>query len=95
MVKIPFQDQSGNYDVLSLTSATSLTVSSGSTLGTTNGVLYRLWIVGFNDGGTFRLGIVNTQISTGILPLYPDQTYSSMAPMVPMKNLSDVRIATT
>lgn len=79
VVKIPFADQAGNYDVLSITAATSLVVSSGSTLGTTNAVLARLWVVGFNDSGTFRLGIVNTQTSTGVFALQPDLTYSSTA----------------
>jgi hypothetical protein len=80
VVKIPFQDQAGNYDVLSITAATSIVVSSGSTLGTANGVARRLWIVGFNDSGTFRLGIVNCYISIGnIFALVPYNTYSSTA----------------
>jgi len=77
VVKIPFQDQAGNYDVLSITAATSLVVPDTATLGTTNAVLYRLWIVGFNDSGTFRLGIINTQSSSGITPLMPDLSNSS------------------
>lgn len=50
---------SGAYEVLSLTAATSLTISSGSTLGSANATLCRLWVVGFNDAGTFRLGVIN------------------------------------
>ncbi len=50
----------GDYSLLSLTAATSLTVTSGSTLGTVNSEAFRLWILGFNDGGTFRLGVVKT-----------------------------------
>lgn len=56
----------GDYTVLSLTAATSFVVSSGSTMGTTSGVLSRLWIVGFNDGGTFRLGAINLSTSVAI-----------------------------
>ena len=63
----------GDYTVLTITAATSLTISSGSTLGMTNSVPARLWLVGFNDGGTFRLGIVNS------LTLWDDQVYSSTA----------------
>lgn len=78
-VKIPFPNQTGGYDVISVTAATSVVVSSGSTLGTANGILAKLWIVGFNDGGTFRLGIVNTQESAGIMALVPYNTYSATA----------------
>ena len=54
----------GDYEVLSLTAATSFVISSGSTLGTTSATLARLWIVGFNDGGTFRLGAINLGTTT-------------------------------
>lgn len=49
----------GDYAVIKLTAATSITISSGSTLGFTSAVAGRLWIVGFNDAGTFRLGVIN------------------------------------
>jgi hypothetical protein len=49
----------GDYTVISLIAATSLVISSGSTLGTTSGVANKLWVVGFNDAGTFRLGAIN------------------------------------
>lgn len=61
-VYIPFRSataNSGDVDVLTLTAATSVVVSSGSTLGTTSAVLANLVVVGFNDAGTFRLGIIN------------------------------------
>lgn len=69
----------GTYSVLTITSALSLTVSSGSTLGASSGVPFRLWLVCFNDGGTARLGIVNTQISDGIFYLQDDLLLSSTA----------------
>ena len=59
----------GDYTVISITAATSLVISSGSTLGASNGVAFRVWIVGFNDGGTFRLGAINCLSGTGIFPL--------------------------
>lgn len=43
-----------------LTSAMSLVVSSGSTLGAANNTPFRLWCVAFDDGGTLRLGVINT-----------------------------------
>jgi len=49
----------GDFVVLTLAAATSFTVSSGSTLGTVNNVPFRIWIVGFNDAGTLRLGVIN------------------------------------
>lgn len=49
----------GDFAVIDVTAATSLTISSGSTLGTRDGIPSRIWVVGFNDGGTFRLGAIN------------------------------------
>lgn len=43
---------------IKITAATSLVISSGSTLGTIDSVAFRVWAVGFDDGGTFRLGAV-------------------------------------
>lgn len=59
----------GLPEELSVTAASSLTISSGSTLGASNGVPFRLWVVGFNDGGTFRLGVINCLGSATIYPL--------------------------
>lgn len=80
-VRIPFRSPtagSGDVDVLTLTAATSLAISSGSTMGFSSGVAGRLWIVGFNDGGTFRLGAVNCLSGVNIMPLR-DGIYSSTA----------------
>jgi len=49
----------GDSSVLNLAAAHSLVVSSGSTLGTRNGIPFRLWFVAFNDAGTWRLGVIN------------------------------------
>ena len=49
----------GTPSTLSVTAATSLVISSGSTHGVVGTEPFRLWIVGFNDGGTFRLGTKN------------------------------------
>lgn len=81
-VRISFRNAtagSGDYTVLTLTSATSFTVSSGSTLGAANNVPFRLWVVGFNDGGTFRLGLINCLTSSGIVPLDEGSLKSSSA----------------
>lgn len=55
----------GGFSVLTLTAATSLVISSGSSLGMSNAVPFKIWIVGFNDAGTFRLA------ATGHLPGEP------------------------
>jgi hypothetical protein len=71
-VKVVIRGQAAadeEYAVITLTAATSVTVSSGSTLGTTNSVPFKVWVVGFNDGGTYRLGVVNCVSGTSIYPL--------------------------
>jgi hypothetical protein len=81
-VTIPFRNVTpgtGDFSVLSLTAATSLTISSGSTLGSTSGVAFRAWIVGFNDAGTFRLGVINCANSSSIYPLRDGALASSTA----------------
>lgn len=71
-VAVPFRSAtaaSGDMDVISISAATSLVISSGSTLGTTNSTAFKIWLVGFNDGGTFRLGAINCYSSGAIYPL--------------------------
>lgn len=62
VVLIPFRNATvttGDVSWLAVNAATSLVISSGSTMGTRNGIPFRVWIVGFNDAGTFRLGAIN------------------------------------
>jgi hypothetical protein len=60
------------------TAATSFTVSSGSTLGTTNNVAFRLIVVMIDDGGTLRLGLLNSATG-GIVSIDEATLYSSTA----------------
>lgn len=53
----------GSVNAYAIRSATSLVVSSGSTLGASNGVAFTLWIVLFDDAGTPRLGVINPTTS--------------------------------
>lgn len=71
----------GDYTVLSLTAATSVVVSSGSTLGTVSGQANRIYVAGVNDGGTFRLGVYNPWDNTNniLFGLQEDALYSSTA----------------
>lgn len=61
----------GDYTVIIITTATSLVISSGSTVGTANAQAFRIWIVGFNDAGTFRLGAINCLTSGTPWNIYP------------------------
>lgn len=79
-VYVLFRDvTTGAYAVLTITAATSVVISDGSTLGTVNSIPFRLWIVGFNDSGTFRLGVINCTTSTAIYPLSEGIPASSTA----------------
>lgn len=66
-VKVVFRNvtpATGDFTVITLTAATSFTVTNGSSLGTAAAAI-RVWVVGFNDGGTFRLGAVNCVLLVG------------------------------
>lgn len=67
----------GDYTIVSITSATSITIPSTATMWASNAVPFRLWLVWFNDWGTFRLWIVNTQTTSGIFSLSDDLLVSS------------------
>lgn len=69
----------GTTSVVDATADLTLTISSGSTLGTTSGAAARLWVVLFNDAGTLRLGLVNCSTATAIYPLADDSLASSTA----------------
>lgn len=71
-VYIGFRDVAagtGDYVLITLTAATSFVISSGSTMGFNSGEASRLWIVGFNDAGTFRIGAVNARSGTSVMAL--------------------------
>ena len=69
----------GTYSVVDSTANLTLTISSGSTLGTTSAVPARFWVVLFNDAGTLRLGAINCSTSSAIYPLSDDTLASSTA----------------
>lgn len=65
-VLIPFRSATaatGTVTWQAVRAATSLTVSSGSTLGTTNSTAFRLTVVLFDDSGTLRLGVINPTLT--------------------------------
>lgn len=83
-VYVAFRDvtlTTGTYTVLTLTAATSFVVSSGSTLGTVSAQAHRIYIIGVNDAGIFRLGVWNPWNNTNkaLLGINEGQVYSSTA----------------
>lgn len=59
-VKIGFRDATnanGNYDLVSATSAVSVTVSSGSTLGHTSGAYEYIYVYAINNAGSIELAV--------------------------------------
>lgn len=81
-IRIGFRDATagtGAYSVLEITAATSIVLSSGSTLGATSGIAFRLWLVGFDDAGTFRLGVIKCALTDGVYPLQDNILESSTA----------------
>lgn len=76
-VKIPYRsatDATGTYALRELTSAQSLTITSGATMGASDGVAFRLWVVWIDDGTDYSLGVINCYDSTNndIYPLTAD-----------------------
>lgn len=64
----------GDYTVLTVTSAQSLTIPNTATLRCVNGQPFRLWVVAFNDGGTFRLGVIKATSVSGTGTVTVEQT---------------------
>lgn len=75
-VYIPFRSATpatGTPVVRAITAATSLVITSGSTLGAPTGsVPFKVWVVAFDDAGTVRLGaILCTTLASGVLTQFP------------------------
>lgn len=78
-VRIAFSKTDGSFEVLELTTALSLTLSSGSTLGAVSAEAFRLWLTVFNDAGTLRLGAIKPAMTDGIYGLQDNVLESSTA----------------
>jgi hypothetical protein len=55
--------------VIEVTAALNITIPSGSTLGTSNSVPFRFWLLAVNNGGTVALAVINCLSGTTIYPL--------------------------
>lgn len=62
-----------------ITSAVSLTISSGSTLGATSGEAFNLHFTLVNDAGTFRLAVLNATSINGWIGFPPTGVLSATA----------------
>lgn len=62
-----------------VTSAVSVTLSSGSTIGATSGEAFRVWIVLVDDAGTIRLGLRNCSNTEGTVGFPATGVLSSTA----------------
>lgn len=69
----------GKPTIVALTAATSIVISSGSTMGFANSTPGRLWLVAFYDAGTIRPGLINCLNSKSITPLRSGLRASSTA----------------
>lgn len=59
----------GNYVYRAITAATSVTITSGGTMGASNNVAFRIWSVLFDDAGTIKMGVINCRSGTTLYPL--------------------------
>lgn len=78
-VRVGFAKTDGTFEVLEVTAALSLTLSSGSTLGAVDTEPFRLWVTLFNDAGTVRLGAVKCALTDGVRGLFDNLSESSTA----------------
>lgn len=79
---IPFRDvtaTAGDYTPVVITAATSIVLNSGSTLGASNSVPFRVWITAWNNAGTVSLGLSRQSNSVQIFGLDESQVQSSTA----------------
>lgn len=75
-----FRTLSGaGFDSFGINGPLNLTISAGSKLGGRSGFPFRIWILLFNDGGTFRLGAINCTNSYLIFPLTENGLASAVA----------------
>lgn len=81
-VYIPFRNATlatGTPVLRAVTAATSIVVASTKTMGTSNGVAFRLWVVAVDTGSGIELGLVNALSGTSIMSLASSDLYSPTA----------------
>lgn len=68
-----------NGKTLALTAAISVTVPSGATMGTSNGVANRLWVAALYNSGVPELAIINTWDGTDVHMISPTDEITTVA----------------
>lgn len=59
----------GDPVTVNATGSLSIQISSGATLGASNGVPFHIWITAFNNAGTAQLAVINCSNSNGVFGL--------------------------
>lgn len=67
------------FEGRAITTAVSVTISSGSTLGVASGAPFRVWFVLIDDDGTWRIGAIVCSTSTQFVPLDENKLISATA----------------
>jgi hypothetical protein len=78
-ISISFANADGTYTSRRITTALSLVVSNGSTLGTQNSIPFQTWFVIFDDAGTLRIAITMCTSSGIIYPISDSGTADAFA----------------
>ena len=69
----------GNFVYRAITAATSVTISAGGNMGTSNNGACRIWVVLFDDAGTIKIAVINCLSGKNIYPLGQRPIASSTA----------------
>lgn len=80
-IYVAFVNNSGAYSTVAITSALSLTIPNGNTIGTVSNLAFRIWVLLFNDAGTLRLAVTRRFDGSIVYPLadFGQETVSSEA----------------
>jgi hypothetical protein len=79
-IYLPIRDPTaanGDLIFMTIAAATSIVAPVGATFGAANSQPFRLWLVGFNDAGTFRLGLINCLTIGPPTSIYPLRAFSN------------------
>lgn len=72
-------NSTGSWTQRTVTAATSVVLNSGSSLGATNSIAFKVWVTLWDNGSTAVLGVSNQSDATHIYPLNTSNVVSSQA----------------
>ena len=82
VISVPFRAgtaTNSSINVRSVTTALSMTISAGSTLGFSASQISRIYVVALDNAGTVELGVYHPLSGTTLIPLNESQFYSTTA----------------